>query len=377
MFRSAEVDLTSHLNCAGCDLVVLDNCNESNKGPMNECTSDDIKTVAVSSLQMKLDMSFGPQDTYTVNGWTEAEFIDACKNDAFYNSVKHNLQTDGFSSEDMDNPALRDDIILAKHHIAGASARWMFDVSTDNLLASSSTAGSVEYHMSRAKYDHIVDGFTGDRSLTEVNHLLSRIDEKPVIVSRYVATRLVEAHGEKLLQSALLLFGDSNPAMDGVLLEMDFILRLGRSKPEHTQQVMLVRAVNSEPEPVFPSGCKRIVFRYKTLPTDCCGVADGDWMVPRVFNNGGFDCVQYHEQSLNFVQVTRAATHSFKLKWYEQFRKAFIEAFPALPVKKCAVYFVVPDTMVDTFKPQAANGTLGGYDGGYKVMGLRRVTVSA
>jgi hypothetical protein len=164
-----------------------------------------------------------------VSGWKEAEYLEACEDNIFYNSIKATLQTGDFTEEELDDPTTRGEVVAAKYHLAGGCARWMFQFSSEQLLSPAGAIQSIENHVDRVSYHQIIDGFSGDRSSTEVNHLLSRIDSRAVIVSQYVANHLVLRFGEALLRHALILMGNSNPAMDGVLMVMDFILRLGRS----------------------------------------------------------------------------------------------------------------------------------------------------
>ena len=356
----------------GVKIVVFDNVNQVNRGPIDECVQEEFKTIAVSSLQMKLDENFSRQKSYTVNGWKEAEYLEACSDDDFYNLIKANMQTGDFSQDELDDRTMRGEVAAAKYHLAGSCARWMFQFPAEQLL-SQDGAGSIETHIARSSKEQVDSGFRGDRSVTEVNHLLSRIDGKVVIVSQYVANLLVWRHGEALLKQALLLLGDSNPAMDGVLMEMDFMLRLGRSTPEQKVPINLIME-GAEPEPALQSGGKKVKFRLSTFDTASFTVADEDWFVPQLFNNGGFDCVQYRVGKLVFVQVTRSATHSFNLKWYEKFRSAFVKKFPALEVAECEVWFIVQEDLKNIFKPAASTGILTGYiKDSFTVAGMRRI----
>lgn len=369
---------TSNLAADLCDwgvrVVVFDNGNQVNRGPIDDCVSMDLKTITVSSLQMEFDDSFSRQQAYTVDGWKEAEYREACKDEVFYNLTKATLQTGDFSEEELDDPDMRDEVVAAKYHLAGGCARWMFQYSVEQLLSPAGDIQSIDNHLDRVSCNQIIAGFVGDRGITEVNHLLSRIDGRAVIVSQYVANQLVIRHGEALLRQALVLLGNSNPAMDGVLMEMDFILRLGRSTSEKKMSIDLVMESGANPVPVLQSGGQKIKFRLSTFATAEFFFDDEVWFIPDIFNNGGFDCVQYRTGKLIYVQVTRSATHSFNLKWYQKFRSAFVKKFPELAITTCEVWFVVQEGLVDTFAPATSSGELTGYvKGAYKVAGMRRI----
>jgi hypothetical protein len=181
------------------------------------------------------------------------EYLEACADDAFFALVKANLQTGDFSEEELDDPNTREDVVTAKYHIAGASARWMFQFSTDELLAKTSIA-SIAIQLDRVSFDQIVHGFRTSAT-NDGNTLMSRINDDPVIVSQYVANQLAFKYGEAFIRQALLLMGNT-PAIDSILMEMDFMARLGRSTSTHVP-IDLVMRRGADPEPVFDSGSKK------------------------------------------------------------------------------------------------------------------------
>ncbi len=76
----------------GVKVVIFDNCNDRNRGLVDECVQEELKTIAVSSMQMKFDSSLKAQ---------EAEYHEACKDDAFYDLVKAALQTGDFTAAEL------------------------------------------------------------------------------------------------------------------------------------------------------------------------------------------------------------------------------------------------------------------------------------
>ena len=79
----------------------------------------------MSWLQFEIDRRFHTDGCFA-NGWTQYEYVAACRHDQFYATVKHALRTAEFDEQALDDPALREDIVCAKFHIAGRCARWMF-----------------------------------------------------------------------------------------------------------------------------------------------------------------------------------------------------------------------------------------------------------
>jgi hypothetical protein len=117
-----------------CSLAVFANCDAVNGAFPETCEDEVRKIIRVSALDNKPVCNATTIDTYVANGWTLEEYQQACANDIFYDSVKHNLRTDEYSGADLDDRILRDDVVAAKYHVAGANARWMLEVSTDVLL---------------------------------------------------------------------------------------------------------------------------------------------------------------------------------------------------------------------------------------------------
>ena len=62
-------------------------------------------------------------------------------------------------------------------------------------------------------------------------------------------------------------------------------------------------------------------------PLEICSLPQNDWLTPIQWSQPAYDCVQFVEEDtyklLRFVQVTRAKTHSFKLKYMLQLLEKF------------------------------------------------------
>jgi hypothetical protein len=83
--------------------------------------------IIVSSLQF----DWGAEDYIGLNmdeiclpGWSLQEYEVACADDQFYASIRANLDADSTATSKQEQ-------IKAKHFIAGASARWMFALNTE------------------------------------------------------------------------------------------------------------------------------------------------------------------------------------------------------------------------------------------------------
>ena len=381
----AKAKLSPHLTAQNFTCVVFDNAIDDNKEIILECRNvlnafnRTTKIIAVSSTQLKQDSSIKwTTQSCVVEGWTLEEFIDACSDDSFYNHVKSNLLTSDFDTNDMNKASLRRDIVVAKHSIAGASARWMFECTEDELLDIGGDVSSIEYHISRVGAEEMMKGINGVSTQSSVNHLVTQINNVQMLTSRYVATSMADLHSIHLLRSCLAVMGgDSNPGGDGVLLEMDFIMRLGRETRDKREYVELVeRRRHGYGSTRYRSGSAVHKYRLNTKKErrffKVASLREWDWFVPKLFNYGGFDCVQYSQGTLRFVQVTRSSTHSFNLDWYQKFCTQFCTLYTECTIVKCYVDFVVPTENVNVFKPDTSKGGLSNFDGVYRVYGIAR-----
>jgi hypothetical protein len=357
-----------------CSLAVFANCNAVNGAFPETCEDEGRKIIRVSALEIQPVCNVTTIETYVVNGWTLEEYQQACADDKFYDSVKHNLRTDEYSAAELDDRILRDDVVAAKYHVAGANARWMLEVSMDVLLDPKGWENcSIQCLAPRAvRLKELRRGFNWYRWDFSTNHLLSRIQGEVVFVSRYVACLLATTHHEALVECAKQLAG-ANYGMQETLQRMEFIARLGRDRKQQGLPIMLYnRAFPAEAVQVFTSGPSTQFYRLSTFCVAKITLVEGMWFVPEVVNSAGFDCVQWADGGLKFVQVARLAKQSFNLKWFESFRARFAAKFAVSP-RWCRVYFVVPQAEVTAFTPPPAQGALQDYTGPPEVVAISQM----
>jgi len=151
-----KADLSAYLVTQNFTCVVFDNAIDDYKDIFLESRQvlraykRTTKVIAVSSTQLKQDSSLkSTTQSCVVEGWTLEEFIAACSNDIFYENVKINLLTSAFDADDMNAVSMRREIVVAKHSIAGASARWMLECTEEELLDIGGDVSSIDYHISR------------------------------------------------------------------------------------------------------------------------------------------------------------------------------------------------------------------------------------
>jgi hypothetical protein len=262
----------------------------------------------------------GGVDVSAVNhvcSWSLDQHKAACAHAAFWEGVKAYV-TGGSDYPDTDagiRAAVEDKFILA-----GASARWMFGRMPDKVMAEcDSWIAKVN------NVDELVSGLTGTANHNTINHLRAiGFDRRAYIVSEYAMRALVEWNKLKSLvhlRTVANTMMSGNPTFDGWVLELDFLTQLKLACQSASQEIEVFTAAESIKWPV--SG-------FSTGIT-IAGVANGDnrfdftpgqWLVPKRFNHGSFDAVQFvaaegvvGKLKVRFVNVTRAGRHDVKC-WY-------------------------------------------------------------
>jgi len=81
------------------------------------------------------------------------------------------------------------------------------------------------------------------------------------------------------------------------------------------------------------------------IPIDTNSLGDlkssaGCWIIPDRWNNGGFDCAFYKDDKIRMIQITKAKTHSLKMKFVCNLISKMKDI--GLVVKELEVDFVVP-----------------------------------
>jgi hypothetical protein len=284
----------------------------------------DRKVVIVSSSQFVLGGEHyknHQMDCYLMPSWTLKQYESACSDDDFYAGVKSRL-ADGDGQMEQ---------IVNKFFIAGASARWMFAFNCDELV----TEEIPKYVEKLSNMNDLLSGMSGKRSATAVNHLVmvNKLG-KGFIVSEF-AMRLVAEKCEAAFITQATSFATKfkNPAFDGWVFELDFLLHL-RLK-EGAAIDVTVDGGGTESWNVK----KRESFHTVDDITDL-QLEDDMWLVPKRWNQGGYDAVQVLDKKLRFVQITRGATHGLKLHYFSKLIKQVVQMQHI--VENVEVVFVVP-----------------------------------
>jgi hypothetical protein len=340
-FPAKADSLCSFIDDAAADIVIVDGLTKDSKDLMGAALvwSDNDSQPSRKSVIVSSSQFVAPGEDYQANGvlefsmpsWTLRQYQSACRNDEFYKDIETRM---GPGDE-------KEEIIMNKFFAAGASARWMFAFDYDTLVTKEIPTYIAKINDAKV----LLAGMGGDRSLTTVNHLcMVNKDRKGFIVSEY-AMRLIAEKCEQSFITEATAFADAyaNPSLDGWVFELDFLLRLRLAK-KHGHALIVYDDMAEEPWTVD----SRKHFD-KLAELEQIQLADGMWLIPKRWNQGGYDAVQVLENNgLRFVQVTRGATHSLKLDY---FVKLITEVVKQRQVASVEVVFVVPFGSADEFKP--------------------------
>eukprot|EP00038_Savillea_parva_P005470 m.155396 g.155396 ORF g.155396 m.155396 type:complete len:662 (-) comp11721_c0_seq6:102-2087(-) len=266
-----------------------------------------------------------------VCSWSLDQHQAACAQPAFWASVKACVTGGSVypNTPEGIQAAVNDKFILA-----GASARWMFGRTPDEVMK------ECDMWISKvADVNELVSRVTGTANHNTINHLRAiGSDRRPYIVSEYAMRALVEWNKLKSLEHlANVAKTLDNPAFDGWVLELDFLTQLK------------VACAGSREIEVFTDEAESINWPVSgfTAGMTIAGVSNGDdqfdftpgqWLVPKRYNHGAFDAMQFvaaddivGKLKARFVNVTRADRYDVKCQYMVDLLSALKERWDEDP----------------------------------------------
>jgi len=263
-----------------------------------------------------------------------------------------------------------------KYFLGGSSARWVFSLSPKKVQA------EIDIHLERVEnLDLLTKGLSGSKSNLAVNHLIMRRKHNVVLYSFVVSRAAARAIAEKcdfawIEAASHLQLAADNPSFDGWILEADFLLRLRCA----AQQIGHTPGTPMPLSNIFDGNNiavdwfveSRHFFWDVSELTQAPKLGPHDWLLPSRWNQGGYDVVQLLPNAVRFIQITRAASHSVKLKYLVEVLDLLTQR--KFPFAAVHIAFVVPLNHGFTM-PAYKNGKLGSYeailkrqsDGAYEV----------
>ena len=306
---------------------------------------------------------------FEVISWTLLEYLDAVKFPDFWFSVKEKMdaiggdeynpasakpldvvEDDANGPNDADGGTLQalpvaspyesaeptaEQLVIAKLHYAGSSARFMFDSDTsdvkmaiDHAILSLAGADNLDF---------------GPRASKAVNRLFGTYLDgwgktHQIVVSQYVETQIALNMGTEVVR---LLFStiqnDCSGSGKGCLFEANFFLMMRADglwvNCRNLSKVKLEQSEFLE----FSSTAETIA-----LPASEC------WLKPKSERNGGFDAVYVNTEArmARFIQLARGKSHSLKVR----FCKVFLDKLVSCDIETVEICFVVRHEFLDDFK---------------------------
>jgi hypothetical protein len=322
------------------------------------------RLIFVSSNQFRLPgqelLQYNLKEEFS-QGWKEEEYTKACKDATLLQMVRENLDADDTTND-------IDEMITAKFFIAGASARWMFFFNTELAIQDAR-----KYMAAPSNLDNLASGFIGERSNDAVNHLITQVDQKNILVSQFVARELSKKTTPEFLRRATVYaMTAGNPSFDGWIFQMDFLHRLQHaiSKKEKLELTLGTKKQYWDTVPPLVE-----FFAEKDLDKANLHYVDGIWLLPTKINQPCYDVLQLFSANvkktrkdkngknrkrlvtviaLRVVQITVADTHSLKMKYVVSLLKKLEEI--GIQVEHLEVAFVVPNGNGKSFKPGDVSG---------------------
>ena len=299
----------------------------------------------------------------SICSWTKSECKEAVQDGAFFEQVKSRLDghiTTIHTHAQAPNPEASlskfdltpEDLIESKFHFAGGSSRYMFDMSTEDVIR------DIAYYVDRCEdlYPYL-SGMLGSSSSIAVNHLLSTYpsvrphQRRHVPISAYAAALIAEKLGPNLVsQLRKTLESERNSELDGHLFEMWFFAKLKASRTHIMRKWAQSRNI-------FTRWCDTI-WECSTLidfdpekDVPPISLTEGTWLRPTKWNQGGFDAVfiEPHKSAVTFAQVIRANEHSFKSHFFKSLLVT-IKVVWGIDIKFLDIYFVISKATAQTFQ---------------------------
>jgi len=244
--------------------------------------------------------------------------------------------------------------LAAKYYFAGGSSRFMFSISTEEVMEKLNIGLASVADISPYLY-----GDVGDRSNQAINRLLGRLPHpknefqfRVFIISRYASLLFTKKMGpEKVLAYAEHLRSLENPSLMGWIFEMLFFSVLRHRKEG-------VKLVNAENEAfVWPNAKPK---RFDPLSSDFTKEATRNnvWYQPEKWNQGAYDAVFIAPAAggylVRFVQVASGDTHDLRLDIIHAFMNHCKQYFET---KALEIMFLIPKTKLKVFKIGEVTGS--------------------
>ncbi len=313
-------------------LIVYDGINKSNYREWKSIIENHLKQVRnltsevplcfiLSSLQTNIVDAYKgvvscPIRELRMKPWSKSMFYKAVEDDEIFEAVKDKFDIDP-TWIDSEDKASRRALVDEKFPLAGFCARWMFDVPSDELPAIIDS--KIEQLSGCKTWKQEVES-----SSLAVNHLFYTLDDgKNAPTSNYVLRKLLKKGDSdflvEFLNSSHYVKDLFNPALDGWIFELDFLMCIKRGVNDPTIQnrfSLVVGETLTRDADFFVSDWQMFhSTKVFNLTAENIRFADHQWYIPEIYCQGGFDLAQLVSSKIRFFQLTRAEKHDLKMEY--------------------------------------------------------------
>lgn len=297
-----------------------------------------LKVSSMAKMGKTKDSRFSryPSERFLQVSWSFEEYEEALKNEDFARNVDRFLDA---SPQPNSSGCGR---MASKYFFAGGSARYMFFRQTHEVMRSLNNAIKSLQCLGPSGLFSV--GILSNVFTYKLISVFS--DDNYEIVSQFAAYQMaLEMGPNRILQLA----NDSSfrkiPYMNGAFFELYFFA--------HTR--LGVVNLRSDTGRMISWTCERnssYFFAEFPDPEDC---SQNKWLMPIKWNQPGYDCVFLYQSSpekeniIRFVQVTTAATHDLKLRYFSDLIEAFEKRGVFVP-SLIEIIFIVPTTIQSDFR---------------------------
>lgn len=284
---------------------------------------------------------------YWMGGWKLEDYLAACQNESFLQSILPFLDAHDQHDEDGDIPAM----IESKFYYAGHSARWFCQFSTQRIQQ------LVSYYVdSVSDLDKEQSGQVGANSEAAVNHLKTlfilssdQCKRSRPFVSQYVSRCVVDkCSAQHILALFDLDFTKQNASFRGWVYEMAFLYAIKKSTPHFHSQDSSVQLRLSHDAPsssLPPLSFHNVDELGQLFESDFVA---GRYILPTKWNNALYDAIRCdHDGVFCIFNATVGLKHDLKLKYLNKLKNALKQA--GVTVRQFFFFMVVPPHNVDRF----------------------------
>ena len=300
--------------------------------------------------------------SYRSNSWTFEDYANALVDDIFFEQVQPKLdaglvmnnQQDYEATEEVsdvdasmsttvdesfeglgDTTDTRRDLLASKFYFAGGSARYMFELTTNQVIDDITQAVSEVPNVQALLFNQV-----GERSTNAVNRLfalfLSGNYYRKSIVSAFAATELAAVVGpDEISLFRNIWQNDLNPSVDGSLFELWFFVTL--------RSTGLVVYDNS--------GNQYRWKRSQVVTIDPQNIPDISselcWWKPKAWNQGGYDALYMEGGHVYFFQISKSKKHKLKLRFFAEILSRIQSK--NYTINQVHIVFIIPIDLKDTF----------------------------